>query len=421
MDGTLNLPHPLVLATQAADTEVFHYTAAMQQPDRDKFTLAMIKEVEDLTKAEVWELQWCLDICNAKVIKAIWSFKRKRLPDGTYLKHKAQLCAHGGMQIKGEHYWDTYSPVVQWMTVHFLLIVASILNLHMCSINFTLAYTQAPIDIDIYLDLPVGFTVEGNHKDYVLKLKKNLYSLKQAGLSWFETLCNHLISLGFKQSNSNPCVFHHGGLILVCYVDDCLIFSKSLADVNRLIANLQQTFVLTDEGDVSAYLSIQIVKIKDDNGKDTLTMHQPHFTQRILQTMKLMDQRTHDTPAEPRKLLTKDIDGEQCRYEWSYRSVISMCNYLCMTRPEILFAVHQCAWFSIDPRLSHEIAVKRIARYLKRTPNDGLVLKPDFSLGIQCCVDADFAGAWDKEDCTDPSSVYSRTGYVSMYAGCPIL
>ena len=57
------------------------------------------------------------------------------------------------------------------------------------------------------------------------------------------------------------------------------------------------------------------------------------------------------------------------------------------------------AQFSIDPWLSHEIAVKRITCYLKQTPNDGLVLKPDFSLSIQCFVDADFAGTWDKEDC----------------------
>ena len=52
---------------------------------------------------------------------------------------------------------------------------------------------------------------------------------------------------------------------------------------------------------------------------------------------------------------------------------------------------------------------------------NGLVLKPDFALGIQCFVDADFVGMWDKEDCMDPSSVYSHTGYVIMYAGCPIL
>jgi len=78
-----------------------------------------------------------------------------------------------------------------------------------------------------------------------------------------------------------------------------------------------------------------------------------------------------------------------------------------MMRPKILFATHQCACFSIDPRLSHEIVKKRIARYLKQTMMNGLILKPDFALSIQCFVDADFMGAWDKEDCMDPSSVYS--------------
>jgi len=74
----------------------------------------MMKEIEDLNKAQVWELEEHDKIRrDKKIIKAIWSFKCKRLPDGTYLKHKAQLCAHGGMQIAGKHYWDTYSLVVQ--------------------------------------------------------------------------------------------------------------------------------------------------------------------------------------------------------------------------------------------------------------------------------------------------------------------
>ena len=30
-------------------------------------------------------------------------------------------------------------------------------------------------------------------------------------------------------------------------------------------------------------------------------------------------------------------------------------------------------------------------------------------------------GAWDKEELADPSSVYSCTGYMIMYASCPIL
>jgi hypothetical protein len=60
-------------------------------------------------------------------------------------------------------------------------------------------------------------------------------------------------------------------------------------------------------------------------------------------------------------------------------------------------------------------------RYLKRTPKEGLVLWPDSSKGIQCFVDADFANGWSSEDCDEPSSVYSRTGFVIMYAGCPLV
>ena len=49
-------------------------------------------------------------------------------------------------------------------------------------------------------------------------------------------------------------------MILVCYVDDCLIFAQKKDDVNKLIATLQENFVLTDEGDVMTYLGIQVEK-----------------------------------------------------------------------------------------------------------------------------------------------------------------
>ncbi len=32
--------------------------------------------------------------------------------------------------------------------------------------------------------------------------------------------------------------------------------------------------------------------------------------------------------------------------------------------------------------------------YLKRTPKEGLILRPDSARGIQCFVDADFANGW---------------------------
>jgi hypothetical protein len=99
-----------------------------------------------------------------------------------------------------------------------------------------------------------------------------------------------------------------------------------------------------------------------------------------------------------------------------------MLNYLAATtRPDCLFAVHQCARFAANPKLSHERAVKRIVRYLKGTLNKGIILRPDPDRGVQCYVDADFAGGYTNDTSEEPISVFSRTGYVIFYLGCPVI
>ena len=91
------------------------------------------------------------------------------------------------------------------------------------------------------------------------------------------------------------------------------------------------------------------------------------------------------------------------------------------TRLDISMAVHQCARFSNQPKLSHEKAVKRIVKYLSITCERGIIYKPNKSKGIECYADADFAGSWNAEDAADANNVLSRSGYVILYAGCPVL
>ncbi len=62
----------------------------------------------------------------------------------------------------------------------------------------------------------------------------------------------------------------------------------------------------------------------------------------------------------------------------------------------------------------------RIDRYHLSTKEKGMIYRPDSNRGIEVFVDADFAGGWDPEDALNADSVYSRTGYVICYAGCPI-
>ena len=121
-------------------------------------------------------------------------------------------------------------------------------------------------------------------------------------------------------------------------------------------------------------------------------------------------------------LLHRDQSGPSRKHDWSYRTAIGMLGYLAgNTRPDLLMAVHQCARFNNDPRLSYEVAVKRIGRYLQGTSTKGVLFKPDKTKGIECFVDADFAGSWQIEDSQDPISAMSRTGYVICFAGCPVL
>ncbi len=100
------------------------------------------------------------------------------------LKHKAKLNAHGGIQVYGENYWDTYTPVVNLIRICMMLRLSIIHNLYMTSINFTLAFPQADVETTIYMEVPLGCEV--TEIDYICLLLIKLYDLKQAAKTWFK-------------------------------------------------------------------------------------------------------------------------------------------------------------------------------------------------------------------------------------------
>ena len=145
-----------------------------------------------------------------KTIQAIWYFKRKRFPDSTLNKHKARLCAHCEMQQWGVNYWENYAPVVNWISVQFLLILFELSGLESRKIDFVLAFPQADLDVPVYMELPIGMEVpgyEGYKKLYVLRIRKSLYGLKQASANWYDMLKKGLEIWGFKDSVADPFVF----------------------------------------------------------------------------------------------------------------------------------------------------------------------------------------------------------------------
>jgi hypothetical protein len=54
---------------------------------------------------------------KARLLHAIWSYRRSRLPSGVPLKYKSRICVNGKEQVFGQDYWDTYAPVASWATI----------------------------------------------------------------------------------------------------------------------------------------------------------------------------------------------------------------------------------------------------------------------------------------------------------------
>jgi Reverse transcriptase (RNA-dependent DNA polymerase) len=267
----------------------------------------------------------------------------------------------------------------------------------------------------VYVEMPRGFAKDGK----VLKLKKSLYGLKQAPRNFFLHLKSKLEAAGFTQSKSDPCLFISDTVICLVYVDDTLFFSPKKEYINEALAKLRATMEIEVEDDVAGFLGVHIKREEDG----TIVLTQKGLIDRCIQALNIEHLPVKHTPAEY-GCLRAHKGGEPAQGTYNYASVVGMLQYLVShSRPDIMFAVSQCARYTHNPRRKHEQALERIGQYLKGTREQGLIMKPQLGavLQIDAYVDADFAGMWGYEDKNDPTCVKSRTGYMIFIADCPVL
>jgi histone deacetylase 1/2 len=208
------------------------------------------------------------------------------------------------------------------------------------------------------------------------------------------------------------------------YVDDTILCGPDNdvleAEIRGLgVNNLEQrhSFQLRDEGEVGDFLGIRIHK----QGKGKFNLTQTGLIEKVISATGMQDCNPISTPTS-KEALGSDRDGEAFTEKWNYSTIVGMLLYLSSnTRPDITFAVHQCARYSHNPKQSHAKAIKRIIRYLQGTKDKGMIFSPSSDFAVNCFVDADFAGLWGIEYDQDPVSVKSRTGYLLTFMGCPLL
>ncbi|GJT74971.1 copia protein [Tanacetum coccineum] len=123
------------------------------------------------------------------------------------------------------------------------------------------AFLNGPIQEEVYVSQPDGF-VNPDFLDHVYRLKKALYSLKQAPRAWYDKLTSFLIEHHFTKGIIDPTLFtrHHGGDILLVqvYVDD-IIFCSTNPDFSKRFANLMKSnFEMSMTGELKFFLGLQV-------------------------------------------------------------------------------------------------------------------------------------------------------------------
>ena len=286
------------------------------------------------------------------------------------------------------------------------------------SVDWANAFVQTPLKQPEFVGLPTGYKSRLG-PNTCLRLKQSLYGSVLAPKRWYEYLREALLDIGLKECDNDKCMFIKKDLIMVLYVDDAGIAAPTWKIIDDFVAQLKaKGFELDVEDDFNEYRGIKI----DENSDGSCTMSQKGLIQKVISYTKLQDCNPNYVPAI-QKTLGSDPDGEDFdNVEWNYASAVGMLQYLSNnTRCDITFAVSQVARFTTKPKKSHAAAVKTIIRYLKRTEDKGIIVRPNGNLSLTVYTDADFAGLYHTEPDDCPTSAKSRLGYFIALGGVPLV
>jgi len=236
-------------------------------------------------------------------------------------------------------------------------------------VDYVSAFCQAPIEEDVYVELTRGWRtlnsigIEEDFKEgHVLKLNQSLYGLRQSPRNFFLHLKGNLGRAGFRQSKMDPCLFIAEHVVCCVYVNDCLFSSPMKRYIDQMIQRIKDCGMdLEVEDSVGGFLGISIQRSIGADEKQEIIMLQTGLIHRIISALGLDGEMSNSVrTSAPESPLPKDAQGDPHDMGFTYASVVGMAMYLCNnSRLDIMFAVHQCARHSFNPKRKH-------AKYLKR-------------------------------------------------------
>jgi hypothetical protein len=135
----------------------------------------------------------------------------------------------------------------------------------------------------MYMEQPPGFA-SPSQEDWVMKLMKSIYGMKQAGCIWNQAFCEWCIYT--RQSST-------GIIIFAVHVDDILCAASPVKENARFKAELKVHWEISDLGPASFALGITITR---DRASRTISISQTAFIDRLLLRFNQVDSHPSDMP-----------------------------------------------------------------------------------------------------------------------------
>ncbi|CAL8085203.1 unnamed protein product [Prunus armeniaca] len=280
----------------------------------------------------------------------------------------------GYTQTYGVDYLETFAPVAKLNTVSVLLSLAANRHWHLLQFDVKNAF--------LYGDLKEGV---------VCKLWKCLYGLKQSPRACFGRFAASMKKFGYVQSNSDHALFlerHKGKLIaLIIYVDDIIVTGDDQMEMQNLQKYLASEFKMKSLGDLKYFLGIEVAR-----SKHGIFLSQRKYILDLLTETGMLDYKPIDTPIEQNHKLGLYPDQVPTDKE-RYQRLVGKFIYLSHTRLDIAYAMSVVSQFMHSPSEDHMSAVMPISRYLKVTPEKGLMFCKYGHIDVEAYTDADWAGS----------------------------
>ncbi|GKC87972.1 retrovirus-related pol polyprotein from transposon TNT 1-94 [Tanacetum coccineum] len=113
------------------------------------------------------------------VIALKWLWKNKCDAENIVVRNKTRLVAKGYNQEEGIDFEESFAPVARLEAVRMFIAYAAHKNITIFQMDVKTVFLNGPLKEEVYVSQPEGF-IDSEFPNHVYRLKKALYSLKQA-------------------------------------------------------------------------------------------------------------------------------------------------------------------------------------------------------------------------------------------------